>query len=116
MVEIVIDSNNLQTIVVALIPIIAYLITYVKGKLSNAQGDMAFSQMKNWAKQLESLAVVIPDLKGTSEELTNIVAHAEILWTDPENNSAELAQIFAHSTILFNKAMEIIAKLTAHKV
>lgn len=115
MVEIVIDSTTLQTIVVALIPLVAYIITYLKNKLGNSQGDMAFTQMKSWAKQLSDLAVVIPDIKEIANELNETVEHANALWNAPEDNSGELAQVFAHATILYNRALELIIKYTKSK-
>jgi len=115
MVEVVIDSATLQTIVVALIPLVAYVITYLKNKLGNSQGDMAFTQMKSWAKQLADLAVVIPEIKDISNELTETVEHANALWNEPEDNSGELAQVFAHATILYSRAMDLIIKYTKAK-
>lgn len=108
--EIVISEEIMQTLIAALIPLIGLVVAYVKKKLSNDQGDMAFNQMKMWIKQLSALVVVIPELKDVVEELTEVVNHAEALWDDPINNSAELSQIFAHATILYGKAMDIIIK------
>jgi hypothetical protein len=111
MVEFVIDSEMIQTLIAAAIPLIAFIVSYVKKKLSNDQGDMAFNQMKMWIQQLSDLTPVFPELKPVIEELTEVVNHAEALWDDPVNNSAELSQIFAHATILYGKAMTLIGSI-----
>ena len=56
MVEIIIDSAMIQTILAFSAPFIALVITYLKKKLGYEQGDMIFEQLKFWAKQLDVLA------------------------------------------------------------
>lgn len=112
MVEIIIDSAMIQTILAFSAPFIALVITHLKKKLGYEQGDMIFEQLKFWAKQLDELANIFTELKPLSSELTVLLADAEDLWKDPANNSDELAEVFSKASKIYTEALVL---LTAFK-
>ncbi len=112
MVEIIIDSAMIQTILAFSAPFIALVITYLKKKLGYEQGDMIFEQLKFWAKQLDELANIFTELKPLSSELTVLLADAEDLWKDPANNSDKLAEVFSRASKIYTEALVL---LTAFK-
>jgi len=105
MVEIIIDSAMIETILAILAPIIALIITNIKKKLGYEQGDMAFNQLKNWAEQLDELSNIFTELKPISSELTILVDDARQVWNDPANNSVKLMEIFIKANKLYTEAM-----------
>ncbi len=105
MVEIIIDSAMIETILAILAPVIALIITNIKKKLGYEQGDMAFNQLKNWAEQLDELSNIFTELKPISSELTILVDDARQVWNDPANNSVKLMEIFIKANKLYTEAM-----------
>ena len=105
MVEIIIDSAMIETILAILAPVIALIITNIKKKLGYEQGDMAFNQLKNWAEQLDELSNIFTELKPISSELTILVDDARQIWNDPADNSVKLTEIFIKANKLYTEAM-----------
>jgi len=105
-----IDETTIITILTVLAPVIGMIVAWMKKKLGDTQGDMAFVTLQGWVSEAKNLSISFPELKPYVEELARTVEHAQSLWADPSNNSAELAQVYAHASVLISKIYDIVRK------
>jgi hypothetical protein len=107
------EMNQLITIGLACIPLIGLAIDWLKRKLGEKQGDLAFAQLGRWADEISALGVVIPELGPLGAELKSLTEAASKLWEDPASNHDQLIVVMAHAEILYKQAMDLIKKYVA---
>lgn len=100
--------NQLIIVLTAAIPLFGLAIDWLKRKLGEKQGDLAFEQLLKWADELVALSVIIPDLVPTATQLKALVEASKKLWDDPANNMDTLIVVVTQSEALYKQAMDII--------
>lgn len=110
---VIITSENveqLSVILIASIPLFGLAIDWLKRKLGEKQGDLAFEQLIKWADDLSSLSLVVPELEPITKELKSLIESSQKLWDDPTNNHDMMIVVIAKAGMLYSEAMKLIAK------
>jgi len=107
------QMDQLIIILTAALPLIGLAIDWLKRKLGEKQGDLAFDQLIKWADELLILSVVIPELAPIATELKSLVESSKKLWDDPANNHDTMIVVMAQAAMLYKQAMNIIKTISA---
>lgn len=110
MVTIVIDESAIQAIAILLAPAIGWIITEMKRRLAQHQGNAAYAEMKERANLILNLAEKFPETKKLAADYRTTAVHAQLLWQDPKNNSEELAATMNKGKDLLNEIFRLIEK------
>jgi hypothetical protein len=114
--ELIIDADLINVIIAAGVPLIGLIIDYIKRKLSNNQGDVAFNHLLSIATQVKNLAIVFPQIAPLAEEFYETVENAKKLWDDPTNNTDALMEAVEHGEKLFAEIMKLISEFVPKTV
>ncbi|MEI6297429.1 MAG: hypothetical protein WCO84_07380 [bacterium] len=102
------QMDQLIVVLIAAIPLFGLAIDWLKRKLGEKQGDLAFDQLLKWSDELVALSVIIPDLVPTATQLKALVEASKKLWDDPANNHDTMIVVMAQSEMLYKEAMKLI--------